>query len=637
MNELNRTELEWALADADIPVLLMVLVHLTGDERWIRPPFTPKRDVRLFPDESGGLDEHLQQEVRDAVLRALTSKGAASVDGIDEQLYAQMMSTCVGEDVPTDYVALFLEEMGVAPSWPSWTTPPSPSDLDDKSVVVIGAGLSGICAAVMLQSIGIPYVVIEKNAEVGGTWWENTYPESGVDTPNHFYSYSFRPNTDWTSYFSKQPEVLEYILDCVEHYGIRDHIRFETEVVSSTWDHDECQWSTIVRDATGSERTIRSSAVIAGVGQLNRPAIPEFEGLDSFAGPVFHTAQWRHDVDLTGKRVAMIGAGASAMQVARTVAALSSNLTIFQRAPHWIAPNADYHRTVSEQKLWLLRHVPHYAQWYRFVIFWRYGDGLHRSLFVDPQWEHPDRSINAKNERHRQYFTDNYRTQLAGRDDLLAKTLPDYPPYGKRMLVDNDWFATIRRDDVDLVTEGVARITPSGIVDTSGTHHECDVIIMATGFHARKLVWPIEMVGDRPLSEAWANDNPTAHLGITVPGFPNLFLLHGPNTALAHGGSVIFHSECQVRYIVKLLITMIEQGIDAVDCRVDVHDEYVRKVDERHASMVWSHRGMTNWYRNAQGRIVSVSPWTLVDYWRMTHDPDLDEYIALHRQRSSVD
>lgn len=630
---INIDELRWALGDGDIPVLLMVLVHLTGDLKYLDPPFRPRRDVRLFPDESGGLPPTVQASIRDAVVTAVDTynSGVASIEELDDELFAQMMSTCVGEPVPTEYVPLFADEMQLAAT-PS-AQPPSGSD-DGFNVVVIGAGVSGLLASIKLEMAGIDHVVLDKNADLGGTWWENTYPEAGVDTPNHFYSYSFEPNLDWSSYFSKREEIWDYLHRCVDVYGIRHRLHFGLDVVSSSWNHDEQAWTTVARRNDGSTVVHRSSMVISAVGLLNRPKLPTIAGLETYSGEIFHTARWRHDVDLTGRRVALIGTGASAMQAARTVAARSEHLTIFQRSPQWVAPSPDYHRAVSTKKRWLLTHLPGYAEWYRFVLFWRYGDGLHPSLFIDPDWPHQDRSLNRRNDRHREFLATYMVEQLAGRDDLLAKVMPDYPPYGKRMLMDNDWFKTLRRDDVTLVVEPIEEITPTGIRTNDGTVHPADVVIVASGFETTRMLWPLEVTGRDGLriEDEWEIDNPRAYKGTTVPGFPNFMIMHGPNTALAHGGSVIFHSECQMRYVMDCIDTIRRRGIAAVDCRREAFEDYNEHVDAAHAQMVWSHPGMTNWYRNGRGRVVANSPWRLVDIYSMLRTFDVESYDCLERR-----
>ncbi|WP_354697705.1 4-hydroxyacetophenone monooxygenase [Paraconexibacter sp. AEG42_29] len=624
---MDRTRLQHALAEADLPVLLMVLVHLTGETRWIEPPFRPRRDTRIFADETGGLPDDVQAEVRAAALEVLGAvnpgePGAA----LDDELLARMMSACVGEDVPPEYVPLLLEEMGLrpAPPTPQVTLPPD----GDFRVLVIGAGVSGICAAVRLSEAGIPFMVIEKNGEVGGTWLENTYPEAGVDTPNHFYSFSFTPHRDWEHYYSKQPEILRYLQETADRYAVRDHVRFDTTVTQAHYDEAAQLWRTTVVLPDGTEQTLTSQAVITGVGALNQPKLPDVEGLADFEGPLFHTARWPADLDLAGRRVALIGTGASSVQAARTTADVAGHLTIFQRSPQWITPNPLYRARVGDGKRTLLAEVPFYAAWYRFTLFWRYADSLHPHIVVDDAWPHPERAVSARNDKHRQFLAAHIERELEGRPDLLAKAMPTYPPYGKRMLLDNDWFKTLRRDDVTLVDEAVTRVTPDGVVTADGAEHPADVIVLATGFHATRMLWPIDVRGRGGVAvrDAWNDDDARAHLGITVPDYPNLFLLLGPNTGLGHGGSAIFHIEAQVNYVVQCLAFMAERGVGAIEPRREPFDAYNARVDAAHERMVFAHPGMRNWYKNRAGRVVALSPWRLVDYWAMTRTPDFGDF-----------
>jgi 4-hydroxyacetophenone monooxygenase len=326
--------------------------------------------------------------------------------------------------------------------------------------------------------------------------------------------------------------------------------------------------------------------------------------------------------------VAVIGTGASAFQLVPEVAKRASRVIVFQRSPPWMVPNPRYHAHVSEAKKWLLRHAPYYARWYRFLLFWPGSDGLLPSLVVDPEWSHPERSINAANDGMREFFTQYLAQQIGDDPDLLAKVVPKYPPFGKRMLQDNGtWLATLKRDNVELVTESITGITPQGVRCAGGTEHAVDVIVYATGFHANRFLWPMEIVGRSgvTLRELWGEE-PRAYLGIAVPQFPNLFCLYGPGTNLAHAGSIIFHSECQVRYVMGCLVALLSNGFSRMDCRQDVHDAYAARFDARHAQLVWSHPGVSNWYKNADGRVLTTSPWRLVDYWSWTRTPELADY-----------
>jgi 4-hydroxyacetophenone monooxygenase len=614
-----------ALEEADLRVLLAVLVHLTGERRWLEPPFQPWRDVRLIADPAAGLPPDVQDTVRTTAFKLLREGPPDPVIAEpDEELFIEMMSVCLGEQVPAEYVPMMLHEMGFRGTE---LEPLPQASAVGLSAVIIGAGISGIAAAARLGQLGVPYTVFEKNEDLGGTWFENRYPDCGVDTPNHFYSYSFAPEPSWDHYFSRREEIHAYLARCAAKFGVREHIRFGTTVAAAAWDEEAAEWVVDLSTPAGTEQ-VRASIVISAVGQLNRPRIPEIPGLDDFAGDWFHSARWPEGLDVHGRRVGVVGAGASAMQLVPRVAEDAEALVVFQRSKQWVRPIDQYRAEVTDGIKWLMRNVPFYLRWYRFTLAWRYGDGLHRTLKRDPSWPHPERSLNRSNDRHRAELAAYYEHQLDGRDDLLEKLLPRYPPYAKRMLIDNGWFAALKRSDVELVTDPIARVEPAGVVTADGKLHEVDLLVLATGFHAIDFVGEIDVRGreGRLLADRWGPDDARAYLGMTVPEFPNFFVLYGPNTNLAHGGSIIFHAECQVRYLVSLVRELAARGASSVEVREDVHDAYNASVDAAHEELVWTHPGVDTWYRNGSGRVVSNSPWRLVDYWRMTSKADLDEY-----------
>jgi 4-hydroxyacetophenone monooxygenase len=622
------------LESASIPALMMSLVHLTGDSSILRGP------IRLSPvlmgEVQGSMSDEERVEIRARALQALREyrdRGCTLPPSPSPDLIHEMMSFVVGGPVPGDYVPMMREEMaldGEDSRRVDW------ADVSVETrrafhVLVIGAGMSGLLTAIRLEEAGISYTVIEKNDAVGGTWYENSYPGCRVDVANHFYCYSFEPNHDWSEHFARREELRAYFDACSVKYGVREHIRFETVVVSARFDERDAHWVVCIRSADGSEEVVYANALVSAVGQLNRPKIPDIEGLADFAGPCFHSAAWEHEHALSGLRVAVVGTGASAFQLAPEVAKVAGHLTIFQRSPVWMIPNPRYHARVDEGVKWLLKHVPYYARWYRFLIFWPGSDGLMPSLRIDPDWPHPERAVNALNDGMRVAFTRYMERQLGGDPELLAKVVPTYPPFGKRMLQDNgSWLSTLKRDDVDLVTEPIERVTADAVICADDSEHPVDVIVFATGFHANAFLSPMEIVGrgGTRLRELWGDD-PRAHLGITVPGFPNLFCLYGPGTNLAHAGSIIFNSECQVRYVMGCLRALLLRSQRAMDCKQAVYDAFNEKFDATHAGLVWSHPGMNSWYKNSKGRVTTTSPWLLLDYWRWTREPNLEEFDFL--------
>lgn len=630
--DLDERQLRLAVAVANLPALLMVLHQLTGDKRWLRDPYRPTRTKGMSDHDSGGLSEKVQDLVRAAAVEAILawSHGApVAVEAPRGQLLTEMMSTCMGEPVPDEHELMMAEEMGFAEPQPVDLGTGDRRDDVDFAVVIIGAGVSGLMAALELKRAGIAHVVLEKNDRVGGTWLENRYPGCGVDTPSYLYSFSFFPRT-WSTYFGKREEVETYVQDMARTFELLPQIRFRTEAVSAEYDERTQRWTVVTVDADGTRQEMGANAVITAVGQLNRPKLPSLPGMESFRGRMFHSANWPEDLDVTGKRVAVIGTGASSMQIVPAIVDRVEHLTVVQRSPQWVAPNSNYFRQVSDEVHWLMEHVPYYHSWYRFRLAWTFNDRAHTSLQIDPEWPHKDRSINVVNDGHRQFFTDYLIGQLADRADLQAKALPQYPPFGKRMLLDNGWFAALKHPAVDLVTDAATEVTETGVRTSSGQDIEADVIVFATGFHAQRLLHPLDIRGrgGESIRDVWGDDDPSAYLGLTTPRFPNLFFMYGPNTNLGHGGSYMFIAECQTRYIVDLLRKMVHERIGAVECRPEVNAEYNRRVDEAHERMIWSHRGMDTWYRNAKGRVVTNSPWRVVDYWRMTRSADLADFVV---------
>ena len=630
--DLDGARLEQALRAAHVPTLVAVLHQLTGERRWLAAPYAPERGRGMEVGLSGGLTEVAQQEVREAAHHAVLAWAAGAPVAVPAPrgpALVELLGVAMGEPVPEEYEPLMADVLGFPdPSAPPATEVRVPG-AERLRAIIIGAGVSGMTAAIRLRETGVRVTVLEKNYEVGGTWLENRYPGAGVDTPSYLYSLSFHER-DWSTHFGKRDEVAEYLSSVADSYDVRSMVRFGTEVDAAGWDEHTRTWT--VTTTTGEQ--IVGEVLVSAVGLLNRPKEPDLPGRDTYRGRVFHSARWPEDLDVTGLAVAVVGTGASAMQVVPAIADQVAHLTVLQRSPQWIAPNDDYFAPISDDVHLVMNVVPFYRRWYRVRLGWTFNDKVHPSLQIDPEWTDPTRSVNATNDGHRRFFTRYLQEQLAGRPDLVTASLPHYPPFGKRMLLDNGWFAALRRDNVELVTEQVVAFTPDGVRDGAGVEHPADVVVLCTGFEARSFLTPMTIRGRStvPLAQQWGPEDANAHLGITVPDFPNLFLLLGPGTALGHGGSTITISELQVDYVVAMVRTVIEHDLAAVECRASVAEHYARRFDDAHARMIWTHPGMSNWYRNTAGRVVTTLPWRIVDYRAMVHEPDLDDFVATPRR-----
>jgi 4-hydroxyacetophenone monooxygenase len=608
-----------ALERAHLVPLLAAVAHLSGDIDLLDVySSTPLNRLRAPVDEDPGV----VAEVTALAHRVVEDRACWRTDPLPTAELLRIATFCAGEPVPGRYAELIRAEANFGDS----RRPVRRRVHRHLQAVIVGAGLGGICAAIRLRQAGVSCTVFEKNEGIGGTWWANDYPNLRVDVPSRFYSYSFAPNGDWSAQYSIRDELQAYVEGCARTYDVADDIRLRHEVTGARWDPVAEQWVVQVQPRGGPELEVRCDLLVSAVGMLSRPSVPDIEGLDSFGGPWFHSSHWERDLDVAGRRVAVIGTGASSIQLVPGIAAVAGHVDVFQRSRHWVMPNPMYLQEIDEGEQWLLRHLPFYSGWSRFLALWNTGDRLYPALRVDPEWSTPEQSISATNEKLRVIMTNYLRQQLGGDEDLIGRALPDYPPFGKRILQDGGWFASLRRDNVDLIVEPIDHVSPGGVVTADGSTHGADIIVLATGFHARRFLWPMDISGPGGrLADLWG-DSPRAHLGITVPGFPNLFCLYGPNTNPV-AGSVIFMIECQVDYLLACLELLLAGGHASIEVRQEAFDEYNSLLDAELDQMVWRHSDVSSYFKNSEGHIVTNCPWRLVEYWEMTRRPDPEQHI----------
>jgi 4-hydroxyacetophenone monooxygenase len=635
----ERAWFDLAFSDAHLPCLIVAVAHMTGRmdllrDEW-RPSYPPYSET-----QAGNLPATEQVNVANALrdlVPKLIGRPLSDFPRPDSQSLKQLMHFVAGQRIPDRYIPLLLEELGLNQHSDESTFAGPPTARDFK-VLVIGAGMSGILAGVKLKQTGYSYQIIERNDDIGGTWHANNYPGCRVDTQNHLYGYSFHPNYDWPDHFSTQDALKDYFRDIVDHYGLRNNIQLRTSFEVAHYDESAGVWRARLVGADGKSEEVTANAIISAVGQLNRPKIPPIAGQEFFKGAQMHSAAWRNDVELAGKDVAVVGTGASAFQVIPAIAGVARRLTVFQRTAPWVAPTPDYHRAVGEGQKWLLKSLPFYANWYRFWLFWTMTEGTMPTLRHDPNWRAKDGSISAPNQRIRNALIEKMQDQVGERTDLLQKIIPKSPFGGKRTLRDDGlWIATLKRDNVELVTEKIREITPWSVVTADGTERRAEVIIYGTGFEASRFLEPARIFGrgGEELTALWAGD-PRAYLGITVPGFPNFFCIYGPNTNLVAQGSIVFISECAVHYIMGALELLRERRAAALEPRPEITDAYNARVDEENAKMAWGMPGVTNWYKSASGRVSQNWPFPLADYWQVTRRPDPADFIFTEAELPAV-
>lgn len=620
-----------ALESASVPSLMAAMMRISGDYSLLDGPLKPQQAV--LAEVQGFMSEGDKREIRRRAVQVIADyrdRGCTLPPPPDRDTTARLMNFVVGEETPIGdvYLDLMQEEMELDDTDHRrvvFEAPLSPEQAQQHRALIIGAGMSGLLAAIRFKQAGIPFTILEKNSDVGGTWFENRYPGCRVDIASHFYSYSFEPGNDWQHFFSERDAVFDYFSRIADKYALREHIEFGAAVETARFDEAGNEWQVEYR-SSGSSKKASARYLVSAVGQLNRPKIPELPGIDRFQGVAMHTARWDSSVDLSGKRVAVVGSGASAFQLVPELAKTVAELKVFQRSPPWMFPNPIYHEKVAAGKRWCLDNLPWYQKFYRFLLFWPGSDGAYAVLETDPDWDDGGKSINAASAEYRAYLEAYIGSQVSD-PDLLAKVIPDYPPMGKRMLQDNgSWLGALQQSHVQLIDRAVSALDESGVIDADGNHHAVDAVIWATGFQADQFLAPMQIIGRNgvDLRAQWG-DEPVTHLGIHAAGFPNLFLLYGPNTNVAHAGSVIFVSECQVKRMLESIKLAVESGATCIEVKPAVQDDYDQRLRAVLKRMVWQHPKVRNWYQNASGRVTSTLPWLLADYWRWTSCASTEE------------
>lgn len=634
----GNSQLDWlepALRIANVPTLACLLVYLTGDHRWIEGQYVPVRTRGLDDNEDGGLPSAVQDEIRSAALSAITAWIAGQTPALEnpsDDLLCKIMGVSLGENIPLEYASMIRNELHL----------PDPAAIDCTvrpgsvpagfSAVIIGAGISGLCAAEEFRKAGIKYTILERNSRPGGVWLENRYPGAACDVPSHLYSFSFAPH-EWSRYFAGSREIQAYLETLAEDHGILENIRFASEVVEARYLEDLHLWEVDATAPDGSMETLRTNIVVSGVGAFNKPRLPDVPGIETFAGPSVHTARYPNEgLDLEGRDVVIVGNGASAMQVAPAIVDKVRSLTVVLRTPQWVAPFPKFGMEIPAELRRLMSEIEPYRLWYRLRLSWAFNDKQYGALQRDPNWTSRTDSINAINDVHRRGLTAYMEQELGAAQHLLPALLPDYPPFGKRMLMDNGWFRTLARPHVKTVIGSVVEVGPHGVVTDDGAEYQADALIWATGFDVVNLLAPMRVIGrDHVLLETeWEGDNARAYLGTVVPGFPNFFCLYGPNTQFGHGGSLISVLERQMHYVISLLSQMFENNIDEVDVKREIYEKYNQRVDDTHEKMIWTLPNLKGYYKNSRGRIVVNNPFRIVDVWRMTERADLGDFdVAL--------
>lgn len=607
-----------ALASSNLHALRLALLHATGD------PTLAAMKLELVPIRSGAAFEMtIAEESREELLRKaeefVATEAATYVPrSLDEKQIRTMIEIALGQELTDEefFVARTMPALEDFPVFSQWTRE-RPRRADDFRVVIVGAGLCGVAMGVQLEQLGISYVIYERRPDVGGTWAINTYPDARVDTASTTYEYSFVKNYAWSEQYARQPEVRHYIETVAKTYGVYDHIRFEHEVQSAEFDERSATWSLRVADATGEVETVSCNFAVTATGLFSTPKKLDTDGIDDFTGEILHTTEWSERHDVESKTAAIIGNGSTGVQLLARIAEHADQVYVFQRTPQWIAPREGYGEPVTEEMRWVLDNIPHYWNWARTTAL-KPADPR-GTITPDPEWRAAGGHFSESNDKLRENLTQYIRNQVDDRPDLVERLIPDYTPAARRPVVDNKWYRSLTRDNVELVTDGITKFTDTGIVTADGTVRDVDLVLTAVGFEVTKWLWPIDFRGRGGvhIEDRWNLDGgPRAFQGLAIPEFPNMFVLYGPNAQPATGGGIGLGGlpawmESWVGYIARVMIAVIEDDHHCAEVTDAAFWEYNNAVDDEASRLIWLDPAANpekNYYVNEHGRLSTSTP-----------------------------
>jgi len=629
---MDRDFIRNAVEEADLNALRIALLQATGDPEYAAIP-VERVEVRAGAGTSFVVAESHRQRLIDKAVEFLSDKPHEHQLTVpnDTQLRAFMELVAGGEPISD-------EDFDIRRPVPAFDDYPraanwrrrAPSLPGSFQVAIVGAGFSGLGMAVQLERLGIPYVIYERRSEIGGTWSINTYPDARVDTPSAMYEFSFEKRYPWTEHFARQAEVRAYLEHIAHKFGIFGKIRFNHDVKGGFFDERVSLWRLDVIDDRGRHTPVAANFVVSASGLFSTPRQLSVEGVDTFEGEIVHSTEWGERHSAAGKSVAVVGNGSTGVQLLDRISDEAANTYVFQRTPQWISPRERYGEPMSPGESWLRKTMPYYWNWTRYT-----GTlpvlNLYQFLVPDEEWRAKGGIVNRPNDALREALTQYIVQQVDGRQDLIEKLVPGYAPFSRRLIVDNNWYRSLLKDNVELVTTPISRLTPTSIVTQDGEERPVDMIVTAIGFSVEKYVWPSDYIGRAGVSlqDRWGKDGARAYLGMMIDGFPNFFVLYGPNaqSVSGGGGTIPTQIEMWTKYVAQLIVDTIESGHAAVEVTSDAFESYYEHLDEAASKLIWltDIGSMERNYYVRNGRLQVNMPFHYQTWHHMLAKPDLGD------------